>query len=765
MIPSSQTLELTWPKCVTVALDRYDDDLVEVVSTNLLVPRAKLSREVIKEKALEIFSNPVILDRRIIGLEASAQMLLEIAAKSQKTVWFMGILIEIALALGWKDGVASVVNLLESGLAYPVLENGEPAIEFPESLNSMDPFSTDSRITSPVRPTLKKYQSFLHWVASPGALGHSIFIVPSVLQRMIGREPCLPDLSQFAFAKPPGRSEEDPLPVDETEAQTQSSPTVPMFPGTVTDGCEWFIRISLLWQKTLKNPLRLTQAGEFFKKDQDRLEEAQLVSPPSDCPVIVPDLGYWIAQMAEVVGVFERVDIEVHARSFPESWDKGKTGALRSLLQGSFDRSSWNPQDGWKPQVQGEYSNPFPSALAIAWAFLGTMKPDAWISSAVVEAWILCNHPWWSSTGLRPSRKKPFLETWLAGIIWPMGLVEMAKGKEGQLLFRLSESGRLVMSGTNGDQETRVVPKMLLIQPNLEIMAFRQGLDPSIIAKLSMFGLWKAFGPACILQLTPDSVYRALELGESFESVRNFLDGHSTRPVQQPILDQIGSWASKRERVVIHSSAMVLEFTSGADLEEALGRGLMAVRLGERHALVDNEETVDFRMFRLSGSRDYRISPEPCIRLGPDGLELIVEESKSDLLLETELPLLTDPFPGKNGASTNRFRITPESMARIRDRGWTLEALDQWFRLRTGEPPKPAVRLFFLAKARKPIEVIPSILFQAEDEETADGLWLWQEFKAVAMERVGPRTLTIHPDRVDKAKLLLQSLGLKWTGA
>ena len=57
---------------------------------------------------------------------------------------------------------------------------------------------------------------------------------------------------------------------------------------------------------------------------------------------------------------------------------------------------------------------------------------------------------------------------------------------------------------------------MLLIQPNLEIMAFRQGLDPSIIAKLSMFGLWKAFGPACVLQLTPDSVYRALELGDSF---------------------------------------------------------------------------------------------------------------------------------------------------------------------------------------------------------------------------------------------------------
>ncbi len=765
MTPNSQSLITNWPICVAEAFDRYGDDLVEVVSTNLLKPRAKLTREITKEKALEIFSNPVILDRRILGLETSAQMLLEVAAKSQKTVWFMGNLIEIALALGWKDGVATVVNLLESGLAYPVFKTTEILNPAQDPFEALDPKPAQSPVISPHRQTSNKYQSFLHWVASPGILGHTIFIVPNALQRMIGREPGLPDISQFPKAKAPGLAKDDTVPPDEGDSNPENPTPVPMFPGIVTDGCEWFIRISLLWQKTLKNPLRLTQAGEYFKKDQDRLEDPQLVSPPSDCPVTVPDLGYWIAQMAEGVGVFERVDIEVHARSFPESWEKGKTGALRALLQCSFDPSSWTPQDGWKPQVQGDSYDPFPSALAIAWAFLGTMKPNAWIPSAVIEAWILRNHPGWSGAGVRPSRKKPFLETWLAGIVWPMGLVEMAKGKEGQLLFRLSELGWLVLSGAMGDPETRVVPKMLLIQPNLEIMAFRQGLDPSIIAKLSMIGLWKAFGPACVLQLTPDSVYRALELGESFESVRNFLDGHSTRPVPQTIIDQVGSWASKRERVVIHSSAMVLEFTSGPDLEEALGRGLMAVRLGERHALVDNEESVDFRMFRLSGSRDYRITPEPCIRVGPDGLELFVEESKSDLLLETEIPVISDPLPGKNGAISNRFRITPGSMGRIRERGWTLETLDHWFRLRTGEAPKPAVKLFFLARARKPIEVIPSILFQAEDEETTDGLWLWQEFKAVALERVGPRTISIHPDRVGQAKELLQSLGLKWTGS
>ena len=248
MIPSSQTLEVTWPKCVAEAFDRYGEDLVEVVSTNLLKPRANLPREIVKEKALEIFSNPVILDRRILGMEASAQMLLEVAAKSQKTVWFMGNLVEIVLALGWKDGVGAVVNLLESGLAYPVFALDQTPTVSPNFLEATD---IDLDSTPPVlakpHKTIK-YQNFIHWVSSPGALGHHLFIVPNVLQRMIGREPNLPDLSQFPHARAPGRSEDDPVLGEDPDFQTEAPPSNPLFPGIITDGCEWFIRISLLWQ-------------------------------------------------------------------------------------------------------------------------------------------------------------------------------------------------------------------------------------------------------------------------------------------------------------------------------------------------------------------------------------------------------------------------------------------------------------------------------------------------------------------------------------
>ncbi len=756
MIPNSQEIAADWSLRVEAALGRYDGELLDGVATRLLKPRGTLPREEVLDRTIEFFSNPVQVDRRISALDPAAQILLEVAAKSQKTVWFVGNLVEIVLGLGWKDGIGAVVGLLESGLAYPVFQlptTPSPANEFQE-------MTTAAPLSQPVQ-----FGNFLHWLSSPGPMGHNLFFVPGVLERMEGKPPLLPDLSKNPHARAPGRDEEDGQQADESEPFEEVIYGAPPFPGVEADCCEWFIRISLLWQKTQKNPLKMTQAGEFFKKDQERLEDSQLVAPIPESNVVVPDLGYWLAESARATGVLQAVDIELQATDFPVSWGKGWTGALRELLHGSFGASGWNPQDGWKPQVPGEpVSNPFPSALAIAFSLLGSIESGSWISPRVIEAWILRNHPWWAGQGVRPSRRKPFLETWLAGIVWPMGLVEMAKDPDGKLLFRLSASGKMLMSGASLSGETRAIPKMLLIQPNLEIMAFRQGLDPARIAKLSMFAVWKAFGPACMLQLTPDSVYRALELGESFESVRAFLDGHSTRPVPQAIIDQIGSWASKRERVVIHTSAMVLEFSSATDLEAALGRGLMAVRLGDRHALVDNEDAVDFRMFRLSGSRDYRVSPEPCIRQGPDGLDLTVDETKSDLLLETELPLLADPVLQKIGGAANRHRITPASMARVRERGWNLEMLEQWFRTRTGESPKSSVKLFFLAKARKSLVIEPRIILQSDEEETTEGLWQWQEFKAVTLERVGPCAISIHPEKVEQAKSMLESVGLKWGG-
>src|SRR5262249_2897186 len=155
----------------------------------------------------------------------------------------------------------------------------------------------------------------------------------------------------------------------------------------------------------------------------------------------------------------------------------------------------------------------------------------------------------------------------------------------------------------------------LLVQPNLEIIAYRQGLTPALVAQLSQFAAWKSLGAACMLQLDAESVYRALQSGQSFAQVLPALERHSMRPAPTTVLDSLRTWADRRERIAVYPCATLFEFASADDLNEALARGLPGVRLTDRLAVVAREDSVDFRHFRLAGTRDYALPPERCVEV------------------------------------------------------------------------------------------------------------------------------------------------------
>src|SRR5205807_770966 len=82
-------------------------------------------------------------------------------------------------------------------------------------------------------------------------------------------------------------------------------------------------------------------------------------------------------------------------------------------------------------------------------------------------------------------------------------------------------------------------------------------------------------------------------------------------------------------------------------------RGVPAVRLTERLAVVANEKDIDYRHFRLTGTRDYLQPPERCVDIEADGVTLSVDLARSDLLLESELlrfaePVSQPPPPGRH---------------------------------------------------------------------------------------------------------------------
>jgi hypothetical protein len=203
------------------------------------------------------------------------------------------------------------------------------------------------------------------------------------------------------------------------------------------------------------------------------------------------------------------------------------------------------------------------------------------------------------------------------------------------------------------------------------------------------------------------------------------------------------TWSNKRDRLTIYPSAALLEFNSPDDLTEALSRGLPAVRLGNTLAVVASEDQIDFRHFRLAGSRDYASPPERCVEVEEDGVTLIVDVARSDLMLDTELPRFAELLDRSMATGKRRYRLTPASLGRARAEGMTIASLETWFHQRVGEPVSPAARLLLMGAQLAAPTLKPHLVLHVELPEIADGLMQWPQTCALIAERLGPTALSV----------------------
>lgn len=194
---------------------------------------------------------------------------------------------------------------------------------------------------------------------------------------------------------------------------------------------------------------------------------------------------------------------------------------------------------------------------------------------------------------------------YLLGVAYPLGLVEVS-GEH----VRLSAFGRYLLLGDAEPPAPPAFPQTLLVQPNAEVLAYRQGLTPALIAALSRFAAWKGIGPACTLELTPEQTYRGLESGLTLPMIVQTLNRHGTRPVPAGVVDLLQRWASKRERITIFSSAVLVEFQTPAELDIAVSRGVVALALTDRIGMTADGGEPSLSHLRLVGNRDYESKPQ-----------------------------------------------------------------------------------------------------------------------------------------------------------
>jgi hypothetical protein len=706
-----------WSERLRRTLAAYDEPLLRQVAARLVKPRNQWPAAELIDRCVAAAENPAVLDRRLADLDADPRRLLALIGHSRQPVWDLGNLVEMLLALGAPDGLQPVFALLQAGLLFPRLPKDAGKV---------------------------RIKTFEQWLAFPGGAGLAVFTPPLIASRAVGEDLGLPDLSAETGAAPPSAVHE-------------------------SDGLEWLLRMAVLWQQASAAPLRRTQQGDFFKRDLDRLGQDPLLNaPPADRLADVPDVGFLAAALAEREGVLREADGEVRAGALPAAWEAGLAAALESLWAHLPRLRAWDPIERWRGGAPPA-GNPFPSACLLAFLLLARLPDDGWAAPAAVEEWINEHHPYWKEESLRPSRRRPWAEAFLLGVAYHLRLVQARRGTVGRpshnsgeddWLVRLSPTGRWLLGLGEAPALESQYTQTLFVQPNLEIIAYRQGLTAPLIAGLTRFAAWKSLSTACTLQLEPATVYRALEAGETYESIRQALERHSSKALPDAVLDLLRTWSNKRERITVYPAATLLEFASAEDLREALARGLPGVRLSDRLAVVASEDAMEFRHFRLSGTRDYALPPERCVSVEDDGVTLTVDVARSDLLLETELPRFAERLdrPSANGA--RQYVLTPASLEAARAGGMPLAALEAWFRQRTGRPIAPAARLLMAGPQTPPAQFKRHLVLHLPDEEVADGVMQWPETSELVAERLGPTALAVEEEKADELRRRLKAAGV-----
>ena len=377
----------------------------------------------------------------------------------------------------------------------------------------------------------------------------------------------------------------------------------------------------------------------------------------------------------------------------------------------------------------------------------------------------------------RPARGERLLRLLLLGSGYAMGVVRTGEERgTGRTVVQLTPLGRYVLAMGPPPPPRPTFDHFLFVQPNFEIIAYRQGLSPQLVGQLSRFAWWTKLGAALELKLTQESIVLGLEGGQTPEQMLEILTRHSQRPLPTLVPDAIGRWTSRRERITFYAAATLIEFASLAERDQALAAWQeddlkTFIPVADRFLLVESPQQIPTDRIRTSGSRDYRHPPEKCVSIEPDGVTLALDPTRSDLLIDAELSRIADELPTAQntaramnpGPSSRRYIVSAGSMARAAALGINSGQIVEWFLRRTGAPPSPAIKLLFKTTAAVPtaLKARRMLVLFTPTAELADGLLQHPATRDFLGDRLGPTAVAVPDDQLEKLQGVLKELGLE----
>ncbi len=165
----------------------------------------------------------------------------------------------------------------------------------------------------------------------------------------------------------------------------------------------------------------------------------------------------------------------------------------------------------------------------------------------------------------------------MLGAAYPLGLVRAAEEQGSRRrVVQLTPLGRYVLALGPTPPPRTTFEHFLFVQPNFEVIAYRQGLTPQLVGWLSRFAWWSQIGAALELKLTRESIVHGLDTGSTPEAILERLTRHTQRPLPPGVIDAVRNWATRRERVTYYAAATLIEF--GSTRRAGRGPGILAGR-------------------------------------------------------------------------------------------------------------------------------------------------------------------------------------------
>lgn len=598
-----------------------------------------------------------------------------------------------------------------------------------------------------------------------------------------------------------------------------------------SDGLEPILRLGALWQRACAEPIRQTQQGTLYKRDRDRVAEDTVLSGQvSDAMAALPEpAALWLGLGCRI-GVLERDESGQRLMAAPPAfWAENAVHLPQMIATGWLSLGSWSePAGAWAGSACGSEADsssggdldepalPYVRPAVLMW--LATLGETEWTALDDLAAHLAACCPGWdrisladgpatapaasgaadvagaipvppsrrwtsararSRGGGEPPRGARLLELILLGAAYPLGLVRIGEDRAtGRRAVQLTPLGRYILAAGPTPPPRPTYDQFLFVQPNFEMIAYRQGLTTQLVGRLSRFAWWSQIGSALELRLTRESIVMGLDGGLTAEAMIETLTRHSQRALPAGVVDAVRNWSSRRERVTYYAAGTLLEFGSRDERDAALAAWPQSdtgrdppIDVADRFLLVDNEQTIPFDRFRIGGSRDYRRPPEICVSVEADGVTMVLDPARADLLIDAELLRFADEVPSSGRGSEparRRFMVTGASLRRGLDRGLTPQDLADWYVRRTGGELPPAVRLVLAHStpgARVPtLKAARMLVLTMPSEDLLDGLLQHPATSRWLGDRLGPTAVAIPDHHLESLRKELLEMGLRLEG-